>query len=183
MESITTLNLLLTLGNNLVELLKGVRGEMPNQEKERELRALVHGMEDVSAQHEQIHQVLEKLKGGMEQIVQDGPQRVAALCTSQGVNQILYLFHAYQANSVLRHRLDGWDLLGVELGGRSSRGIWAGTGRTASYEEAKAYTRSQWTTVFYSGDSTFQEVVNCYELLKSHGMWKVNRIEIFGRNL
>lgn len=182
-ESITTLNLLLTLGNNLVELVKGLRGIAPSQAKEREIRDLVHGMAHITEQHTQIQQVLGSLKGGMEHILQNGPQSIAPLCTPQGYEQVRALFHAYRTHSVLRHTLNNWELLGVELLQRTGHPYWHSVGAKTKYEAARAYTRSQWTTSFLSGENASQEVVNCYELLHAKGEWKVNRIEIFRREV
>lgn len=176
----TTVDLLLTLGGKLADVLVTSLNRRGSKEDKKELSDLVQEYTQVKKTYLEIQTLLHSYNQAIAQsFVKGSIQEIFHLCSYQAYLTAEQNYLAFQQHQVTHTILDSFKLLSVSVTTRTEKRDDLGWTGTTHYQEAEAYTREKWITFYRNGAQTKDDVINHYFLVREHESWKVDSSLVF----
>ena len=180
MLTTTTIDLLLTLGVNISDLAKKVLDKKASRDEKQQVQELIQRYERIQDLHVQIQSLLEQYYRYVARLVmRQNLDEVYPLCTSDGYRDAQVILDSIRRHGVTHHAPESFELLTVSMEIQRLEAWSLGRVDTSSVQRAKAYTRTEWVTLYSNGARLEHETITGYSLLWQQGSWKIDGDETF----
>lgn len=178
----TTIDLLLSLGGKIADALVISLRKRGNKKEKQEAEKLIAEYNTLKTAHAQISALLLNYNDAVEgMVVRGNPQRAFEFCTSEEYQRVRRLFDEMVQNQVSEQRLERLEVLSVGLTRQTMEELSMGSAGIVTQLRAEAYTVEKWTTTHWTGARVKEDVVNCYQLIRLNGRWRVASNQVFTR--
>lgn len=178
----TTIDLLLSLGGKIADALVISLRKRGNKKEKQEAEKLIAEYNTLKTAHAQISVLLRNYNAAVEgMVVRGNPQRAFEFCTPEEYQWVRRLFDQLDQNQVSEQRLERLEVLSVGLTRQTIEELTMGSAGIVTQLRAEAYTVEKWTTTYWTGGRVTQDVVNCYQLFRESGRWRVASSQVFIR--
>lgn len=178
----TTIDLLLTLGAKIAELLVTVMSQRGAAEGDKtEASRLVQEYKQLQQMYRSLQTLVQRYNQCFERVRVPGAfQELYRLCTPEHYARLYQEYQPVLTNQARPFTtLSHMQILSVSIETHTSHAWTFASGNPASHQHAMVYTRERWMHHHDGGQRKEQDVINCYQLTAADGTWRVSGNEVF----
>lgn len=175
-----TVDLLLSLGNKLSDVLLLLLNKRLDQTQKAEAQQLIDQYKRLQECYQQLRMVVEQYNHAIENIFTAGNlEAIYPFCTYEQYQNITRFYYTAQEHQISYQKLDILEILSVDLTTQVTETENSFTSSVVNTQYATVYARESWVTFYQNGSQNKQSVVNVYHLRYVEDAWKVANLEVF----
>jgi hypothetical protein len=176
---LTTVDLLLTLGTKISDVVVLLLKGKANKQEQEEVQQLLKQYNQIKDSHLQVTYALNAYNTAVaNSIVSRNLADLFQVCTHRGYEHAEQL-HKYYIERQTNLRLEKIEILSVNLYTYSVEEMKFDVVTQNKNQRAQTYTLEKWTSIDSTGGRDTTEVINRYWLLLENEKWKVDNVEVF----